>query len=129
MSAVEDKPAYSIGKGKRTFKLCERDLSVPGPAAYTIDRDFHNEAIKSSITKGRRLKDLYRSASPGPGTYDIPTTIGSVTARFDPTIDLSASHNESTQKSPGKQTFSSTLTTVTKSVESHPVLKNSPKTK
>jgi hypothetical protein len=120
MSAVEDRPAYSIGKGKRSFKLCNRDLSVPGPASYSIDRDFHKEAVSSSLAKDKRLQ-IRESSSPGPGSYDIQATIGSVTTKLE--TDLNSPKSE--LKTPGI-TVSTMLSFV--SNESHPIMKNSPKT-
>jgi hypothetical protein len=121
MSAVKDRPAYSIGKGKRSFKLCNRDQSVPGPASYSIDRDFHKEAVSSSLAKDKRLQKRL-SSSPGPGTYDIQATIGSVTTRLESVPDLNSPKSD--MKTPGR-TLSTMMSFV--SNESHPIVKNSPK--
>jgi hypothetical protein len=127
MSSIEAQPAYSIGKGKRTFKFCDRDEAVPGPAAYTIDRDFHKEAISSSLTKDLRLRDRLRLDSPGPGAYDIPAPLGTVTARLGPAGDLASANRKSASKSPIRKKLKAA--DLGKAVESHPSLRNSPKTK
>jgi hypothetical protein len=102
MKSAEEAPAYSIGKGRRTFKLSEQDQRVPGPASYTVDLEFNKEAPIHSMPKAPRLKERRRSLKPGPGAYDIPVTIGPL--------------------SEGKA--------ASKTFSGHsPVIKNSPKTK
>jgi hypothetical protein len=127
MRSIEVQPAYSIGKGKRTFKFCDRDEAVPGPAAYTIDREFHKEAISSSLTKDLRLRDQVRLDTPGPGAYDIPVTIGTATERYELAGDLASANRRSASKSPIRKKLKAAV--LGKAVESHPSLLNSPKTK
>lgn len=130
MSSVDDAPAYSMGKSKRSFKLSDHDQAVPGPASYTIDREFHKEAPKSGLPKAERLTDQQSIISPGPGAYDIPVTIGSPVSRYEEGQgDFDSANRKSNPASSRCKDSGFTIPLLMISVDNHPSVKNSPKVK
>lgn len=66
-------PAFSIGTSQR---LSLTSSLTPGPAAYRTDADFRRSPPRAVIGKAEKTVERTGSDSPGPGNYDLRSSLG-----------------------------------------------------
>lgn len=71
---LKSSPAFSIGSGRR---LVERKASeVPGPAAYSTDKDFKPSSPRAIFNRAAKHTLPSSGDIPGPGKYPVKSRLG-----------------------------------------------------
>lgn len=62
-------PAYSVGRSRRTLSLTMNEPTGPGPADYSLSRNFADGSPRALIGAGERTRLESLESIPGPGSY------------------------------------------------------------